>query len=95
MRFRDLPINSVFEFAHRISGSPTGPWIKTTNRKYYRPCDVKHQADIAKTYNLKDAKFNPHRVGSINVEVTTAVLSEAEAQEVERVKPLMTGKLLR
>jgi hypothetical protein len=54
MKFRNLPVGSIFNFANHQIGMANGPWVKTGNRKYI------------KLGELQDITYT---VGSINTEV--------------------------
>lgn len=75
LRFKDLEVGDRFVFASendwnfRFTGFERGPWIKTGIRTYYKPSMIKQQADVAKTYRLKLAKFQQCHVGTISAKI--------------------------
>lgn len=95
MKFRDVIVGEAFEFKNHQSGSPYGPWIKLSSRSYYRPSDVHDQKKNAEIYKLKNARFLPHKVGTINVEVEPVTIDDALKAEIQLAAPLMIGKFLK
>ena len=77
MRFKEMPVNTVFAFASetdpamRFSGIERGPWIKLTARTY-----TKHTNPFSVDIHERQLHEQWHgltcEVGSINVEVNPA-----------------------